>query len=89
MYSLDKMIHFIDNIEDSIGFGPLDVAKTHNLNLIKIDGKAPSDNDYPSYGILALIYKQENFKDDLQKFVDFTLSEPVKSVIINAGGIPL
>lgn len=83
------MIKAIANLEDSIGFGPMDVAIANNLKVLKIDGKAPTDEGYPTLGTIALIYKEGNFTGDIKSFVEFATSGEAAAAIKSAGGIPL
>ncbi len=83
------MVKAIANLEDSIGFGPMDVAIANDLKVLKIDGKAPTDDGYPTLGEIALIYKEANFNGDLKAFVEFAISGEAVEAIKSAGGIPL
>jgi len=83
------MLAVIENIEDTIGFAPYDVAVANGLKVITVDGKGPFDEGYPTYGIIAFVYKQENYRGDIKKFVDFATSEAADKAIRKAGGIPL
>ena len=73
----------------AIGFGPLDVAKAKGLKVLKIDGKSPTDNGYPSLGTIGFVYKSDNFKGAVKKFVEFATSAAAHTAIENAGGIPI
>lgn len=83
------MVKIISSLEDSIGFGPLDVAVANGLKVLKIDGKSPTDSGYPTLGTIALIYKESNFSGDLKKFVDFATSKAAHDAVRGAGGIPI
>ena len=83
------MVKIIQNLEDSIGFGPLDVAIANELKVLKIDGKAPTDEGYPTLGTIALIYKEANFSGDIKRFVEFATSQAPQEAIRKAGGIPV
>ena len=73
----------------TIGFGPYDVAKNSNVDVLKIDGKSPTDSGYPSFGTMALIFKEKNKTGAIKKFVEFATSSAPHDVIKNAGGIPV
>lgn len=83
------MVAQIVNRPDSIGFGPLDVAIANNIKPLSIDGRKPTDADYPYYGTIGLIYKPVNLDTVSKQFLDFASSEAVHDVIIKAGGRPI
>lgn len=78
----------IQNRERTIGFGTYDNMKDIDVITLTIDGKAPTDADYPYCGTLALIFKEENRVGSIAKFVDFVRSEAAHDVIKEAGGLP-
>ncbi|RJQ53319.1 MAG: phosphate ABC transporter substrate-binding protein [Desulfobacteraceae bacterium] len=79
---------FIEKTTDTIGFGPYDMARNYQVNILKIDGKHPSDPGYAFVGELALIYKEKNFKENIKKFVGFAKSAEAHEAIKSAGGLP-
>lgn len=83
------MVAQIVNRPDSIGFGPLDVAIANNLKPLSINGRKPTDADYPYFGTIGLVYKTANLDAINKKFIDFAASEAVNDVIIKAGGRPI
>jgi len=82
-----KMIELISKKTGTIGFGPMDVAKAHNLTVVNIDGKSPLDPDYPSLGTMGLIFKKENNSGAIKQFIDFATSPAAHDAITSAGGI--
>lgn len=72
----------------TIGFGPYDVAQTADVTVFTIDGKAPNDPAYPSFGTMALIFKEKNKTGDIKKFVEFALSDAAHDTIASSGGTP-
>ena len=79
----------IEGKEGTIGFGPYDVAKDANVDIMRIDGKAPTESGYPSFTTLALVYKAENKRGSLGKFIDFATSSSSSAAIVAANGIPV
>lgn len=75
--------------EDTISFGTLGDAKKYDVTILKIDGKHPTDTDYPYSGELALIYKEKNFSGKMKEFVSFATSDQSHGVIKEAGGMPV
>jgi len=79
----------VGNVEGAVGFGPYSRVLDLEVNVLKIDGKSPTDSDYPSSVVLALIYKQSVMDDEMRAFLDFSLSEGAAKVIDTYGGVPL
>lgn len=81
-------IQTVRKIPGTIGFGPYSKPLGFDMNVLRIDGKFPTDPDYPSAVELALIYKADRLEDDMKSFVDFSLSEAGAKIITNYGGVP-
>ncbi len=82
-------ISTVRSVAGTIGFGPYSRPLDFDLNVVKVDGKFPTDPAYPSAVTLALIYKQERLDDQMKSFVDFCLSDAARTVIENYGGVPI
>jgi phosphate transport system substrate-binding protein len=83
------MVAQIANRPASIGFGPLDVAIANGLRVLSINGKKPTDGDYPYFGTIGLVYKPANLDKLNREFIDFASSEAVHDIIVQAGGRPI
>ena len=57
--------------------------------MLKIDGKAPTDDGYPTLGTIGLIYKEANFSGNVKGFVEFATSKAAHGAIMKTGGIPI
>lgn len=88
VYSTPETFDIVGQKKGTIGFGPYDVAKAADVNILGIGGKKPLDADYPSFTTLALIYKEANRTGDIGKFIEFATSESASEPIKEAGGIP-
>ena len=73
----------------AIAFGAYSDALTHNVNILKINGKSASNANYPYNGKLSLIFKAKNNRGNIKKFVDFALSSSAHKAIRQTGGIPM
>ena len=73
----------------AIAFGPYDVAKNSDVQILKIDGRSPTFSGYPSMTTLGLVYKKEKLTPTAKQFLDFAISHEANLAIIVAGGIPL
>lgn len=83
------MVAQIANRPGSIGFGPLDVATANDLKVLSINGKKPTEGDYPYFGTIGLVYKTANLDKMSKDFIDFAASEEVHDIIRKAGGRPV
>ena len=77
------------NTENVIAYGSYSNVKALNVTTLTIDGKSPTDADYPYVGTLGLVYKEANHTGSIKKFVEFATSDAAHEVITSAGGIPL
>ena len=87
-FKTPDMISTIVDKKDTIGFGPNDVAKKANVDVLTIDGKKPTEAGYPSAGTLGLIFKEKNHIGNIKKFVEFATSTAAHDAITGAGGMP-
>lgn len=72
-----------------IAFGSYSNFKVVDANVLTIDGKGPTDADYPYAVTLGLVYKAANYTGDLKKFVEFATSSAATEAIKAAAGVPL
>ena len=77
------------NTENVIAYGSYSNVKALDVTTLTIDGKHPTDADYPYVGTLGLVYKEANHTGSIKKFVEFATSDAAHEVITSAGGIPL
>lgn len=83
-----EMVELVTKKEGTIGFGPLDVATAHKLSVVSIDGVSPTQEGYPSVGVMAFVFKEANNTDGIKKFLEFATSETAHDLIKQAGGLP-
>jgi phosphate transport system substrate-binding protein len=69
-----------------IAFGSYSNLKAVAANILMIDGKGPTDADYPYAVTLGFVYKEANYTGDLKKFVEFATSAAASEAIQAAGG---
>ena len=77
------------NTENVIAYGSYSNVKNLDVTTLTIDGKRPTDADYPYVGTLGFVYKEANYTGSIKKFVEFATSDAANEVITSAGGIPL
>lgn len=76
-------------VEGAIAFGPYSRPLEEGLSILKIDGAHPTDENYPSAVILALIYKDGTMDEQMEAFVDYSQSDHAHELMRNFGGVPV
>jgi phosphate transport system substrate-binding protein len=79
----------VREVQGAVGFGPFSKDLETGLNVLKIDGKYPTDAGYPSNATLALIYTKATITPEAKSFVEFCESRKARDVIANLGGVPV
>ena len=74
--------------EGAIGFGPFSETRGHGFIIFRIDGKDPTEPDYPSFNRLRLIYKSATVTPEAKKFIEFAKSAKAKQMYVSFGGVP-
>ncbi len=72
----------------AIGFGPYADALGANVQILTVGGVSATDADYPSTGVLALIFKDQSKKGDIASFLEFASSAAAHDAIKSANGLP-
>lgn len=72
----------------TIGFGPYSGTLTADVRVLNIDHKEPTDADYPSFGVLALIFKPENRQGVVADFIGFMDSDKAAQAIKDSHATP-
>ena len=88
-HSDPETIELVRGVEDAIAFGAYSDVKDLPLTVFSLDGVSPAASDYPYYGVLALVYKEENRTGSLAEFIDFALSSEATAAIQRSGGLPV
>jgi hypothetical protein len=57
------------------------------VHVVSIDGKSPTSAGYPSFGHLALVYKEATVNGNIKKFVEFATSPAAHEAIKKGGGV--
>jgi phosphate transport system substrate-binding protein len=79
----------VRTVEGAIGFGPYSKDLESNLVIVKIDGKHPTDHDYPSAVTLLLIYKEATITPEARSFIQFFKTAKATSLLASMGGVPV
>jgi phosphate transport system substrate-binding protein len=84
-----EAIETAKQVEGSIAFAPFSPGLEPAVTVLKIDGKFPTDEGYPSAVTLALIYKPGTVTGDAKSFVGFAASAKARQLVTNLGGVPV
>jgi phosphate transport system substrate-binding protein len=79
----------VSSVPGAIGFGPYTKELERNIVVLRIDGKYPTDQDYPSAVTLSLIYKNNTVTSEAKGFVDFFKTAKGKNLLSSLGGVPI
>ncbi len=89
-YTDQETVDTCAHVKNSIAYGALaDVINRVSIHVVRINGIAPSDPDYPYFAPLDLVYKQENYQGTLKQFVEFLSSAGARKAIRDTGGLPV
>jgi phosphate transport system substrate-binding protein len=81
-------INTVKDVEGTIGFGPYTKALEMELVVVKIDGKYPTDRDYPSAVTVSLVHKQATVTPDAAQFIAYVKTSKAKTLLTSMGGVP-
>ena len=78
----------VSTTRGSIGFGPYSGAVKTDLRILSVDERYPTNPDYPSVTVLALIFKEASKIGAVGDFIDFATSPKAAPAIRRFNGIP-
>jgi phosphate transport system substrate-binding protein len=81
-------IDTVKNVEGAIGFGPYTKALEMELVVVKVNGKYPTDPDYPSAVTVSLVHKQATVTPDAARFIAYVKTPRAKTLLTSMGGVP-
>ena len=81
-------LEFINQKSGTIGFGPFADALIADVKILSIDHLQPTDDAYPSHGVLALIFKANQRRGIVAAFIDFVFTPNGMAAIRSGHGIP-
>ena len=79
----------VKEVEGAIGFGPFTRALEAELVVLKIDGRYPTDRDYPSAVTLSFVHKSATVTTDAKRFIDYVKASKAQTVLSSMGGVPV
>ena len=82
-------INTVKEVEGAIGFGPFTRSLEMELTVLKIDGRHPTDRDYPSAVTLSFVHKETTVTPDARSFIGYVKTARAKAVLTSMGGVPV
>jgi phosphate transport system substrate-binding protein len=79
----------VKEVEGAIGFGPFTRALESELAVLKIDGRYPTDRDYPSAVTVSFVHKPATVTPDAKLFIGYAKAGKARSVLTSMGGVPV
>jgi phosphate transport system substrate-binding protein len=84
-----ESIETVKEVEGAIGFGPYSRALEGTMAVLRIDGRHPLDEAYPSAVTLALLHKDGALTPEAERFVKYVHSTKGRDLTSNWGAIPI
>ena len=84
-----EAVDTVREVAGAIGFGPFSKPLEQGLTVLRIDGRYPTDPDYPSSVVLALIYMKGMQNTDAFDFIKFVESSRARDAIASLGSVPV
>jgi phosphate transport system substrate-binding protein len=85
----EDAINTVHEVSGTIGFGPLTKTLKEKTVVLKIDGRYPTDDEYPSDVTLALIYKNSTITPAARSFLAFLGTEKASAILKEYGTVPI
>jgi phosphate transport system substrate-binding protein len=84
-----ESIETVKDVEGAIGFGPYSRVLEGTMVVLRVDGRHPLDEAYPSAVTLALLYKDGALTPEAERFVKYVHSTKGRDLTSNWGAIPV
>ncbi len=84
-----EAVETVKEVEGTIGFGPYSRALEAAASVLRINGKHPLDDGYPSAVTLALLYKEGGLTPEAEGFLQFVQSPKAHRLMASWGGVPI
>jgi phosphate transport system substrate-binding protein len=84
-----ECMNTVKDVEGAIGFGPFTRALESELIVLKIDGRYPTDRDYPSAVTVAFVHKSATVTPDAKLFIGYAKAAKAKTVLTSMGAVPV
>lgn len=82
-------INTVRAVEGAIGFGPYTTSLEPDVVVVKIDGRFPTDRDYPSAVTVSFVHKNSTVTQDARTFIAYVKSDKARRLLKGMGGVPV
>jgi phosphate transport system substrate-binding protein len=87
--STQEAIETVHVVEGTIGFGPYSSQLSSLVTVLKLDGVAPLDANYPAFVEIGVIYMLLNPNPEIQSFLTFLKTKKAQEIITHYGAMPV
>lgn len=84
-----EAVESVRDVDGTIGFGPYSTGLEGPVKVLRIDGRYPTDDAYPSAVTLALVTKRGASTSLADDFLGFARSEEARAILRRMGGVPV
>lgn len=84
-----EAVESVRDVDGTIGFGPYSTSLEGPVKVLKVDGRFPTDNGYPSAVTLMLVTKRGASTALADDFLGFARSEEARAILRRMGGVPV
>jgi phosphate transport system substrate-binding protein len=86
--STQEAVDTVRTVDGAIGFGPFTRTLENTVAVLRVDGLYPTDPDYPSNAVLALIHLKQTVTPEAQDFLTYAVSPNARQIISRLGAVP-
>ncbi len=86
--STQEAVDTVREVAGAIGFGPYSKPLDQGLTVLRVDGHHPTDMEYPSSVVLALIFMNTMQDPDALSFIKFVETPQAHEIIAGLGSVP-
>lgn len=84
-----EAIETVRSVSGAIGFGPYSRHLGDDMTVLRIDGKFPDEDGYPSSVELALIFRHDLSEPGAKAFLEYAASDTARKVVRTFGAVPV
>ena len=88
-WTTQESIETVRSVTGAIGLGPYSRHLGEDLTVLRIDGKFPDEEGYPSSVELALIFRRDLNEPSAKAFVDYAHSDSAREIMRTFGAVPI
>lgn len=82
-------VETVRNVQGAIGFGPFSRPMEGTVKVMAIDGRYPTDADYPSAVTISFVWRTGSMPEHADAFLNFGLSSKAQALLKSHGAMPI